>query len=406
MASLTAAKVRTLNAPGRYGDGGGLYLNIAKGGTKSWIQRIRLNGKRTDKGLGSAQSVSLSAARKIADANRVAIAEGRNPWDASERERMARMATLDRTPTFEEAARKVHADKIHAGQISSDKHARNWIQMLERHAFPEFADMPIDEIRQRHVKDFLERLGKEKVETARRIRSRMREVFDDCLEAEYITVNPAGDGIRLSVRRWSQTHRVNHFTALPYQDVADAFLKVRDSQAMRETRLCFQFLMLTACRSGEARGATWDEIDLDAGVWTIPAERMKSDRDHVVPLSTQAIVLLQEAQDAVSKRMKRKASYNPNGLIFAHPSGKPLSENALSLRARKDELGCTPHGFRSSFKDWATAQGKWSWECVELSLAHAVGNSVERAYFRDVLVEERRPLMQAWADCCWDVRPF
>ena len=406
MASLTAAKVRTLKAPGRYGDGGGLYLNIAKGGTRSWVQRIRVQGKRTDKGLGSAAAVSLSAARKIADANRVAVSEGRNPWDASERQRTARIEVLDRTPTFAGAAQKVHADKVRAGEISSEKHARNWIQMFERHAFPEFGDTPVDEISQRAVKDFLERLGMDKVETARRIRSRMREVFDDCIESEYIAVNPAGDGIRLSVRRWSRTAKVTHFAALPYQDVQDAFIKVRDSKAMRETRLCFQFLMLTACRSGEARGATWDELDLDAGLWTIPASRMKSERDHVVPLSTQAVVLLQEAQAAVSKRLKRAPNYNPNGLVFAHPSGKPLSENALSLRARKDELGCTPHGFRSSFKDWATAQGKWSWELVELSLAHAIGNSVSQAYFRDVLVEERRPLMQAWGDFVWDVRPF
>ena len=404
--NLTAAKVRTLTKPGRYGDGGGLYLNIAKGGTKSWVQRIRVGGLRTDKGLGGFPSVSLSAARKIAVVNRVAVSEGRNPFKKAVRERMARLESLDLVPTFEEAARKIHAAKWAAGEISSEKHARNWIQMFERHVFPQFGDTPVDEISQREVKDFLERLGSELTETARRIRSRMREVFDDCIESEYITTNPSGDGIRLSVRRWSRTAKVTHFAALPYQDVQDAFIKVRDSKAMRETRLCFQFLILTACRSGEARGATWDEIDLDAGLWTIPASRMKASRDHTIPLSTQALLILQDAQDAVAKRLKRTPNYNPSGLVFAHPSGKPLSENALSLRARKDELGCTPHGFRSSFKDWATAQSLWSWELVELSLAHAVGNSVERAYFRDTLVEERRPLMQEWADHVWDVRPF
>ena len=175
---------------------------------------------------------------------------------------------------------------------------------------------------------------------------------------------------------------------------------------MRETRLAFAFLILTAARSGEVRGARWDEIDLDARVWSIPAERMKSDRPHTIPLSIEAELLLRDAREAASKRLKRHPDYNPNGLIFAHPSGKPLSENALSLRAKKDGLGCTPHGFRSSFKGWATSQGDWAWEAIELCLAHRVGNSVAQAYFRDDLLEQRRPLMQAWGEYAWDISPF
>ena len=403
MASLTAAKVRTLKTPGRYGDGGGLYLNIAKGGTKSWIQRIRIEGKRTDKGLGSAADVSLSAARKIADANRVAVSEGRNPFKKAVRERMARLGSLDLVPTFEEAARKLHADKVQAGEISSDKHARNWIQMLEKHAFPEFADTPVDEVTQREVKDFLERLGSRLTETARRVRSRMREIFDDCIEAEYITVNPAGDGIRNSVKRWSRTHKVEHFKALPHQDVQDAIERVRHTQAMRESRLALQFVILTAARSGEVRGARWEEIDDD--LWVIPASRMKSDRPHRVPLSIQAQMLLRQAQDAVRMRKKRKPDYDPNGLVFPNPSGKPLSENALSLRIRKDGLGCTVHGFRSSFKSWAMECTSASHATIELSLAHTVGTPVEEAYRRTDLLDRRRDLMQEWANYL-DPLPF
>ena len=406
MASLTAAKVKELNQPGRYGDGGGLYLGIAKGGTKSWVMRLRIDGKRTDKGLGGYPSVSLSAARKIADTYRVAVSEGRNPWTEVERDRMERAEVLDRIPTFADAARKLHTDKVEAGEISSIKHARNWIQMLERHAFPIFADTPVTEITQREVKDFLERLGPTLTETARRLRFRMREIFDDCIESEYITVNPAGDGIRASVKRWSKHHKVKHFEALPYQQVPGVIDKILDSQGMRETRLAFAFQILTATRSGEVRGATWEEIDLAAGVWNIPPERMKSDRAHTIPLSVQAHVILQGARDAVNKRLKRRPDYDADGLIFPHPTGKPLSENALSLRARKDGLGCTPHGFRSSFKGWATAAGEWSWESIELSLAHRVGNSVAQAYFRDDLLEQRRPLMQAWGDYVWNIRPF
>ena len=416
MASLTAAKVRELSKSGRYGDGGGLYLSIAKAGSKSWVMRLRVDGKRTDKGLGGYPSVSLSAARKVADAYRVAVEEGRNPWSDDERDRMERAQDLDRIPTFKEAACKVHAAKLPG--FSSAKHGRNWIQMLERHVFPLFGDTPVDEISQRDVKDFLERLGPQLTETARRLRFRMREIFDDCIESEYITVNPAGDGIRLSVKRWSRNRKVEHFKALPYDQVPGILDKILYSQGMRETRLALAFVVLTAARSGEVRGARWDEIDLDARTWRIPAERMKSDRPHVVPLSIEAHQLLQDAKEAIKKREKsekRRPDYDSSfesdpmpdaGLIFPHPSGKPLSDAALSLRTRKDGLGCTPHGFRSSFKGWATAQGKWQWEAIELCLAHKVGNSVAQAYFRDDLLEQRRPIMDEWGEFVWNIRPF
>ena len=406
MARLTAATIHKLTKPGRHGDGGGLYLYIARGGSKSWVQRIRLAGRRVDRGLGGYPSVSLAEARRRAGANRASVQQGRDPWGGVEQERRIRLEHLARVPTFAEAARKLHADKVQAGELSSEKHAKNWIQMLEKHAFPEFAETPVDEITQREVKDFLERLGSRLTETAKRVRSRMRSIFDDCLEAEYITVNPAGDGIRLSVRRWSRTHKVKHFAALPYQDVPAALERMRHTQALRETRLSLQFLILTAARSGEVRGATWDEIDLDAKTWTIPEGRMKSDKSHRVPLSVQAVLLLREARDAVIKRKKRRPDYNPNGLIFPHPSGKPLSENALSLRVKKDGLGCTVHGFRSSFRDWAQEHSGASWAAIELSLAHKVGTSVEAAYFRSDLIDLRRDLMQRWADHCQDIRPF
>ena len=418
MASLTAAKVRELSKPGRYGDGGGLNLSIAKGGSKSWVMRLRVDGKRTDKGLGGYPSVSLSAARKAMEVYRGMIAGGRNPWDEDQRALKDRMVPINRIPTFEEAARQVHLEKVAAGEISSDKHARNWIQMLERHVFPLFADTPVTEIFRREVKDFFERLGPTMPETARRLRFRMREIFDDCIESEYITDNPAGDGIRASVKRWSSHRKVQHFKALPYQQVPGVIDKILHSQGMRETRLALAFVVLTATRSGEVRGARWEEIDFEAGVWSIPAERMKSDRPHQIPLSLEARLILQGAREDIKKREKsekRRPDYDSSfesdprpdvGLIFPHPSGQPLSENALSLRTRKDKLGCTPHGFRSSFKGWATADGRWSWEAIELCLAHRVGNSVAQAYFRDDLLEQRRPIMDEWSQYVWSVRPF
>ena len=418
MESLTAAKARDSREPGRYGDGNGLYLSISKAGKKAWIMRLTVAGKRTDKGLGPYPATSLSEARKKAALYRGMVADGRNPWDKTERQRMERAGVLERIPTFAEAARKLHLDKVEAGEISNDKHTRNWIQMLERHVFPVFGVTPVNEVARREVKDFLERLGPTLTETARRLRFRMREIFDDCIEAEYMTDNPASDGIRASVKRWSGHHKVTHFEALPYDQMPGVVDKILHSQGMRETRLALAFVVLTAARSGEVRGATWDEIDEAARVWRIPAERMKSDRPHVVPLSIEAHLLLQDARAATSKRQKsekRRPGYDPSletnyapkeGLIFPHPSGQPLSENALSLRTRKDKLGCTPHGFRSSFKGWATAQGKWQWEAIELCLAHRVGNSVAQAYFRDDLLEQRRPLMQAWGEYAWDISPF
>ena len=416
MASLKANSVRELTKSGRYGDGQGLYLNIAPRGTKSWVMRATRSGKRGAWGLGSYPAVSLQAARVKAELYRGLLAEGRDPWAKAEQGRMERAQDLDRIPMFEEAARKVHAAKLPG--FSSAKHGDNWIKMLEGHVFPLFGDTPVDEVSQRDVKDFLERLGPQLTETARRLRFRMREIFDDCIESEYIAVNPAGDGIRLSVKRWSRNRKVEHFKALPYDQVRGIMDKILYSQGMRETRLALAFQVLTATRSGEVRGARWEEIDLEAGVWSIPAERMKSDRPHVVPLSIEAHLLLQDAKEAIKKREKsekRRPDYDSSfesdprpdaGLIFPHPSGKPLSDAALPLRTRKDKLGCTPHGFRSSFKGWATADGRWSWEAIELCLAHRVGNSVAQAYFRDDLLEQRRPIMDEWSQYVWPGRPF
>ena len=198
---------------------------------------------------------------------------------------------------------------------------------------------------------------------------------------------------------------MNHFAALPYADVPDAIERIRDSRGMRETRLALEFIAYTAARGGEVRGMTWAEVDLDAAVWTIPAERMKSRKEQRVPLSIQAQGVLRQAKAAVNQRLKRRPDYDANGLVFPNPSGKPLSDNCLSLRARKDGLGCTPHGFRSSFRDWAAENSGASYEAIELSLAHVAGNAVVRSYFRSDLLEERRGLMEAWANYL-DPLPF
>ena len=177
----------------------------------------------------------------------------------------------------------------------------------------------------------------------------MREVFQDAIEAEFIKDNPAGDGIKNSLSGVGAATTEGLRTSLPcpIRTCPTPWNVIRHSQGMRETRLALEFVVLTAARGGEVRGATWDEVEGD--LWVIPSARMKATREHRVPLSVQAQLLLREARDAVIKRQKRRPDYNPNGLIFPHPSGKPLSENALSLRVKKDGLGCNGHGFRSSF---------------------------------------------------------
>ena len=390
MVSLTVEKARRLTEPGRYGDGGGLYLNIAKGGSKSWVQRLYVEGKRLDKGLGGFPKVSLTDARKMATSNRAAVAEGRNPW-ADGQPKAA--AGVQQIPTFRAATFKAHERKAHLWRNA--KHTASWIQTLERHAFPIIGDMRMDEITRADVLAVLDPIWREIPENARRVRQRMRSVFSWAMSWGYTDVNPAGEVIDAALDPMPRLVNGN-FPALPYEQVPEAIRKIQDSESWAATKLAFEFLILTAARSGEVRGATWDEIDLDADLWTVPSERMKMGREHRQPLSIQAVVLLRGARERLGGGSR---------LVFPSPGGNMLSDNALSLRARKDAIGCVPHGFRSSFRDWAAECSGASRDAIELSLAHDVGNAVERAYFRTDLLEKRRPLMQSWADYL-DPLPF
>ena len=402
MVSLTTAGIAKLSKPGRYGDGRGLYLNIAKGGSLSWVQRIYVNGQRLDKGLGSFPTTTLTQARMLADVNRVSVKQGVNPWAKkvarSTNGHSPRLAT-SATPTFGEYAHKIHGLKVSTGALGNGKHAINWIQVLERHAFPLLGALPLDEVRQRDVLAVLEPIWAKIPDTAKRVRFRIREVFDAAVSAELVAANPAGDGVKGALKSWGgRRQKANHFPALPFEEVPAAVKTIRHSRGQRETRLALEFLVLTATRSCETRGMRWSELSADGRTWTIPPERMKGGREHRVPLSIQAQVLLRSAKEAVGKRLKRRPDYDPNGLVFPNPSGKALSENALSLRCHKDGLACVPHGFRSSFRTWAEERSGASHAAIELSLAHVVGSAVERAYQRSDLLAQRRLLMEAWAD--------
>ncbi len=377
--ALSATRVRALKKPGRYSDGDGLHLFINKSGRKSWVQRITIAGRRRDIGLGAFPSVTLAKARQKAYENRAMVAEGRDPLAEKHAPPM---------PTFRDAAHVVH--EANKPRWRNPSHIAGWIQTLERHAVPKLGRMPMDEIDRRDVLEVLTPIWTTRPETARRVRQRMRTIFRWGMAHGFMETNPAGEAIDGALPPMPKVKA--HFRALPYQEVASALEIVEASQASNASKLCFRFLVLTAARSGEARGATWSEINLEDRVWRIPGGRMKGGAEHRVPLSRQAIELLSEAATL------REGA----GLVFPSPlkKGEPLSNMSLMKVLRSVGLAerTTVHGFRSSFKTWTLEQTDTPWAVSEAALAHILGNSTEQAYARSDLFERRHALMQQWAD--------
>ena len=377
--ALSATRVKALKEPGRYSDGGGLHLYISKAGRKSWVLRITVDGRRRDIGLGGYPSVSLARSREKAAGNRAAIAEGRDPVAEKHAPSM---------PTFREATHAVHEEN--KPRWRNPRHASGWIQTLERHAMPALGNKPLDRIDRGDVLQVLTPIWTTRPETARRVRQRMRTVFKWAMAHGFMESNPAGEAIDGALPPMPNVKA--HFRALPYQEVKSALDTVAASQASIAARLCFRFLVLTAARSGEARGATWNEIDLQDQVWRIPSERMKPGMEHRVPLSVQALDLLGEAS----------ALREDTGLVFPSPlkPGAPMSDMTLTKILRSVGLAerATVHGFRSSFKNWTLEQTDTPWAVSEAALAYSLGNSTEQAYARTDLFERRRKLMQQWAD--------
>ena len=377
--ALSATRAKALKDLGRYADGGGLHLYISKAGRKSWVQRITIDRRRRDIGLGAFPSVGLAQAREKASDNRTAVAEGRDPLAEKHSPAM---------PTFTEAARAVHA--ANKPRWRNDKHSASWLQTLERHAMPVIGNTPLDRIDRGAVLRVLTPIWTTRPETARRVRQRMRTVFLWGMAHGFMGTNPAGEAIDGALPAMPKVRA--HLRALPYQEVGAALEAVPLSQASVAAKLCFGFLVLTAARSGEARGATWDEIDLQGQEWRIPSWRMKAGMEHRVPLSRQALDLLHDAS----------ASGDATGLVFPSPlkPGSPLSDMTLTKVLRSVGLAerATVHGFRSSFKNWTLEQTDTPWAVSEAALAHFLGNATEQAYARSDLFERRRALMQLWAD--------
>ena len=378
--ALTAAKIKKLKEPGRYLDSNGLYMNIAPGGSKNWIIRITIDRKRTDKGLGGYPSVSLETAREKAADYRKAVKEGRDPTEKIDRPKI---------PSFREATLE-HFSFLKA-TFNSEKHGKNWIQMMEKYAFPALADMPLDRIDRKQIVDnVLTPIWKEKPETARRVRQRIKAVFDWGIEKEHIATNPLAASLKQSLPAMPKGRE--HFKALPYQEVPAALKIIRGSSAGLATRLALEFTILTAARSGETRGATWAEIDWERAEWVIPAGRMKGKAEHRQPLSPAAVNVLEQARELG----------NGEGLIFPSPmkQGQPLSDMTMRKILLTAGLAdkASVHGFRSSFRDWAQENTRAVWAVMEMCLAHAVGSDVVRSYARSELLDQKRELLNAWAD--------
>ena len=359
--------------PGFYCDGNGLNLRVDPSGARRWIQRLVIQGKSRTLGLGGYPLVSLVEAREKAFANRKLARGGGDP--------LAEKREARDVPTFEEAAELVIEQK-RAGW-SNPKHAKDWPTSLRTYAFPRIGARLVSQVTTADVLEVLTPIWHDKPTTARRVRQRIGAVMKWAVALGLRPDNPAGEALGQVLGR--QRAVVQHMPALPYGDVANAITAVRASSASVAVKLAFEFLVVAACRSGEVRLARWDEFDLEDREWTIPAERMKAKRTHRVPLSGRALEILDEA----------RALSDGDDLVFPSPTGKPLSDGALSNPLRALGIAAVPHGFRSSFRDWAG-------ECtapravMEAARAHVVGG-VEGAYARSDLFERRRTLMDQWA---------
>ena len=377
---LTDRQVRNYKTPGRYPDGATLYLVVWPSGSKSWVQRLTISGRRTDLGLGGYPAISLAQARRKAQENRSLARSGGNPIAEKREEAMA--AAM---PTFEALTRQHIAENSHTWRNA--KHRAQWFSTLETYAFPTIGAVKVNEITRKQVVDALLPIWHTKAETARRVRQRIRAVMDRAVALEFADYNPAGDAVNGALAKLPRVKA--HHRALPYRELPAALQAVLESTATPSVKLAFELLALTTCRSGEVRDMTWQEVDWETETWTIPAERMKASRPHRVPLSSHALAVLRKARTL--------SGGDGIDIVFPGPrSGRALSDATFSRRLQKLELDFVPHGMRSTFRDWAAEQTDAPHAVMERALAHTVGNATEEAYARSDLFDRRRGLMEKW----------
>jgi len=388
---LSAAKVAKLTKPGRYADGNNLWLQISASGTKSWLLRYMKDGKARHAGLGPLHTVSLAEARSRAQKARLLLLDGIDPIAERQSRLAAAKAEAATKVTFRQAAeRYVEAYK---DSWKNEKHSKQWPNSLERYVYPIFADLAVSGVETRHVLQAIEPIWATKTETASRVRGRIELVLD------WATVrgmrkgeNPArwrGHLDKILPQR-SKVAKVKHHAAMPYDSLPAFMMHLRELNSISARAL--EFTILTAARTNETIGARWEEFDIKKQIWVIPAERMKADKEHRVPLSPRAIKILKTVP-----RVKNE--------IFVFPgarTGCPLSNMSMLelMRGTRGASAFTVHGFRSTFRDWAGERTSFAREIIEAALAHRLKDKAEAAYARGDLLDKRRKLMEAWATYC------
>ena len=389
LSKLSALAVAKGSKPGYYGDGGGLVLQVSPTGSKSWLFRFTFAGRRREMGLGGLIAVSLAEARNRARECRGLLQLGQDPLHARDAARIDTRLKASRVLTFAQCAAAYI--KAHRASWKNVKHGDQWTNTLATYAGPIIGDIPVAAVDTDLVVKVLMPIWEAKTETATRLRGRIESVLDWATVSKFRTGdNPARWRGHLEnlLANPNKIAPVKNHPALPWQEIG-AFVRdieYRDGVAARAVR----FAILTACRSGEIRGAAWDEFDLQAKVWTIPAERMKAGKEHRVPLSDAALAVLE-------------ASRREGGLVFPGRKGTQLSDMSLTAVLRRMDRGdITVHGFRSTFRDWCSeAVGNaFPREVCEHALAHSLPDKVEAAYRRGDLLTKRIELMRAWAEYC------
>lgn len=374
--ALSALKIKNLSEPGRYPDGNGLYLVVDPSGAKRWLLRIMVQGKRTDIGLGGLSIVSLAEAREKALEHRKIARAGGDPLAAKREAKKV-------YPTFRVAAEAVHEQ--HKAAWDNAKHTQQWINTLKDYAFPVIGDMRVDRIDTPDILRVLSPIWLTKAETAKRVRQRISSVFDWAKASGFREGDNPVDGVTRGLPK--QTGREQHHAAMPFVDVP-AFVKaMKATNANMISKLAFELLILTATRTSEVRLAEKSEFDLSEKLWTIPAERMKAKRIHRVPLTDRMIEIFEQAS-----QLAGASKFLFPGLSLE----KPLSNMVFLKILERMNVSVTAHGFRSSFRDWASETTSFPRDVVEMALAHTIENKVEAAYRRGDLLDKRRELMLAW----------
>jgi integrase len=375
---LSARTVASSLKPGRHADGGNLYLNVTATGAKSWVFFYKIDGRQREMGLGSASDISLAKARELAVRHRQALATGNDPMS---------LRDVPKAPTFGAVADAYI--EAHKSAWSNEKHIAQWEMTLKDYAAP-LRPMRVDRITTEDVLKVLKPIWQTKPETASRLRGRIESVLNAAAaKGQRSGENPARwVGNLKDLLPACQKLSRGHHAALPRKDLPGFMAALRDLDGISPRAL--EFTILTATRSGEVRGARWSEIDLETGIWAIPAERMKARAVHRVPLSAQAAAILKElAKARISE--------------FVFPgtrAASSLSVMALDMVLRRMKAKVTVHGFRSTFRDWAAEETNFSRDVCEMALAHTVSDKVEAAYRRGDLFDKRRKLMEAWAQYC------